>query len=304
MDLKFPLISIALSSYNGEKYIKEQLNSLIKQTYAPLEIIIVDDCSNDSTLSILKEYEKKYDNIKVFSNEHNLGFNKSFEKAFSLCSGEYIAISDQDDYWMENKVSKLYQHIGEALLIYSNSLLIDENGNILKEEKGGEIQPAINDPRSFSIQNVVSGHTILFRKDLLKYILPLPKVGYYDWWMALIAANENKIASLNECLTKHRIHTSNASRKQNFSIDKKYASMHAWVNCILEIKNIRYREFFEELSNILGMKNTKLRNRYLKYFQFKNNRFIYNKKGLISRLDRARKIRLIVMPGFIMPSEK
>ncbi len=304
MNLENPLISIALSSYNGEKYIREQLDSLIKQTYSPIEIVVVDDCSNDSTFSILKEYKEKYDNIQIFLNEQNLGFNKSFEKAFSSCSGKYIAISDQDDCWMENKIERLHQHIGENLLIYSNSLLIDEDGNSLGKEKVRKMQPAKNDPRFFSIRNVVSGHTALFKKELFELSLPFPTVGYYDWWMALVAANESGITNINECLTKHRIHPSNASRKKISIKNEMYASTNEWIKHILKLKNLRYRKFFEELSKVLEIKNEKWRDKCLIFFQFKNNKYIFDKKSFFSRLDRARKIRLSLMPGFIQSSEK
>ncbi len=293
MNENLPLISIALSTYNGEKYLEEQLDSLLRQTYTPLEIIIVDDCSTDSTFHLLKKYEQKHNIFKVFFNEQNLGFNKSFEKVFSLCSGEYIAISDQDDCWMENKVERLSQHIGENLLIYSNSVLIDERGHSLGRNKFKKVQPARNDPRSFSIRNVVAGHTVLFRKELLKLASPFPTVCFYDWWMALVAANENKITNLNEVLTKHRIHTFNASQGCFFSKNDGYDCMHGWINSVLSLENLRYRNFFEELYNIFGKKDDKL----LKCFQIKNNKVIYNKKGYFSRLNNARKIVLSPIPG-------
>src|ERR1700744_3577317 len=95
-----PLISVALCTYNGEKYIKEQLDSIINQTYTCIEVIIVDDGSTDSTYDIISDYALRDNRIKCFKNETNLGFNKNFEKAVSLTSGEYIAISDQDDIWL------------------------------------------------------------------------------------------------------------------------------------------------------------------------------------------------------------
>ena len=101
------MISIALASYNGSKYIREQLDSILEQTYQDFELIICDDCSTDNTWQILQEYAQKDSRIKVFENERNLGFKKNFEKAISLCNGKYIALSDQDDIWIDNHLEVL-----------------------------------------------------------------------------------------------------------------------------------------------------------------------------------------------------
>ena len=97
------LVSIAMATYNGEKYLKEQLDSIYAQTYKDIEVIVCDDCSSDKTVEILDEYKEKY-GLKYYINEKNLGFKKNFEKAISLCSGDFIALADQDDIWIENKI--------------------------------------------------------------------------------------------------------------------------------------------------------------------------------------------------------
>lgn len=90
------MISIAMTTYNGEKYLREQLDSILNQTFSDFELIICDDCSKDATVKILEEYSLKDKRVRYFVNEKNLGFKKNFEKAISLCSGEYVAFSDQD----------------------------------------------------------------------------------------------------------------------------------------------------------------------------------------------------------------
>ena len=105
------MISIALTTYNGEKFLKEQLDSILNQTYSDYELVVCDDCSTDSTRQILKEYEKKDKRINVFLNNNNLGFKNNFEKAISLCTGEYIALSDQDDIWDEKKLEILLKKV-------------------------------------------------------------------------------------------------------------------------------------------------------------------------------------------------
>ena len=117
-----PLVSIALCTYNGEVFLQEQLNSLLNQTYTTIEIIAVDDASTDSTRSILEKKASTDSRLKVFINEKNIGYNKNFEKAISLCSGDFIAISDQDDIWEAEKIGKMMRQWPEgAQFIYSLS---------------------------------------------------------------------------------------------------------------------------------------------------------------------------------------
>ena len=105
------LISVVLATYNGEKYIEEQINSILQQTYSPLEVIIVDDASTDNTVSILRQFETSHSCIKVFTSEVNAGYIKNFEKGMLLARGEYIALSDQDDIWEEEKLCRLMEEI-------------------------------------------------------------------------------------------------------------------------------------------------------------------------------------------------
>jgi len=93
-------VSVVMATYNGEKYLREQLDSILGQTYAPFEIIIQDDGSTDGTVDIAKEYVQKYGFIKLYVNEHNLGFNQNFKSVAMKATGDYVAISDQDDIWL------------------------------------------------------------------------------------------------------------------------------------------------------------------------------------------------------------
>src|SRR5215468_9284257 len=92
-----PLVSIALCTYNGEKFLQKQLDSLLEQTYPNIEIIAVDDASTDNTWRILMNSAKRYSNkLKLYKNEKNLGYSLNFERAIKLCRGDFIALSDQD----------------------------------------------------------------------------------------------------------------------------------------------------------------------------------------------------------------
>jgi glycosyltransferase involved in cell wall biosynthesis len=203
-----PLISIAVATYNGEQYLKEQIDSLLAQTYTNIEIIICDDNSTDQTASVLQEYTN-HPQIKVELNTQNLGYIKNFEKAISLCQGEYIALSDQDDIWMPNKLEVLLNNIGEDILIYSDALMVDSNLNSLNR---WIIKPNNNFfsgsyPSMFVYGNFISGNTMMFRNSLLPYILPIPSDHkFHDWWIAFIASSVGTIGYVKDDLIYYRIH--------------------------------------------------------------------------------------------------
>jgi len=201
-----PLISIALCTYNGEKYLEEQLLSLVGQSYQNVEIIAVDDCSSDQTYSILKKYEKQY-GIKIYQNENNLGFVKNFEKAIGLCNGEYIALADQDDVWDLQKIEILKKNIHDHLLIYHNSELINSSGS----SKGKTMLDLMNfvkgsNPLSFLFFNCISGHSVLFKRDLLNYFFPVPEFLFHDMWLGFVASSLGSITYVEQCLVKYRQH--------------------------------------------------------------------------------------------------
>lgn len=201
------LISVALCTYNGAAFLEKQLLSILHQSYANIEVIVVDDCSTDETNQIVERLAKSYPQIKHFKNETNLGFNLNFAKAIQLATGDFIAISDQDDIWELNKLALLKDHIGSNWLIFSNSRFINEQGDLINGQiLSDHFALEDRDFRSLLFSNFVTGHTVLFLREFLNYLLPMPKIGYYDWWMGFVALYHHKIACLNQKLTLHRIH--------------------------------------------------------------------------------------------------
>ncbi|TCC97565.1 glycosyltransferase family 2 protein [Pedobacter hiemivivus] len=210
-----PLISIALCTYNGSRFLEKQIMSILNQTYKNIELIVVDDCSTDHTFEIIAQLASQYPQIKPYRNSENLGFNKNFEKAITLSAGAYIAISDQDDIWLKDKLQRLIDHIGDKWLIFSNSEWVDEEENMLgRQMLAPNFELKDRSFKSVLFYNIFTGHTILFSRDLLDYILPIPSNGYYDWWMGFVALYHNKITYLNECLTLHRIHSTSVLYKE------------------------------------------------------------------------------------------
>jgi glycosyltransferase involved in cell wall biosynthesis len=205
-----PLVSIALCTFNGEKYLIKQLDSLVQQSYPNLEIIAVDDCSTDDTLNILKEYAARFPNFKIYQNEVNLGYKKNFEKAIQLCKGEYITLSDQDDIWMLDKIQLMVNHIKENLLLYHDSELIDESGISLNKKSSNIFNfYEGNNPDYLMLENCISGHALMFKNELTTHIIPFPEDIFHDQWIGYAAASKGNIAYLNLTLVKYRIHSSN-----------------------------------------------------------------------------------------------
>jgi glycosyltransferase involved in cell wall biosynthesis len=202
------LVSIAMCTYNGAKYIHEQLDSLLAQTYQNLEIIIVDDCSKDQTVSILRQYEIQDKRIKVFVNEINIGFIENFSKAISLCSGEFIALADQDDIWKKEKIEVFMDTIENNVLIYSDAILIDEHSLPKNEQLIRPENQLVSGHcnKAFLFMNCVSGNTLMFKRELVDYILPIPQVSYHDMWIAFIASSVGSITFTEESMIYYRRH--------------------------------------------------------------------------------------------------
>lgn len=220
-----PLISVVMCTYNGEKYLRKQIESVLAQTYKNFEIIIVDDFSSDNTVNIIKEYANQYQLIHFSKNERNLGFNKNFERAIGLGSGDLIAICDQDDIWYNNKLEKLQLKIGSKGVIFSNSRLIDENGDplgklLLENPKFEEF-----DYRSILINNYVTGHTILAKKMFLLKTFPFPEHGYYDWWIGFLASYYNELGYLDEVTADYRVHRNSVVHQEIFSSDSNLSAL-------------------------------------------------------------------------------
>lgn len=207
-------VSVVMSTYNGAGYIKEQLDSILNQTYSKLQIIIVDDASADCTYEILKSYAAKDDRIFLYQQEKNLGYNLSFSEACSKATGTYIAISDQDDIWepdkIEKQVNKIKKNPKNVLVHCISARFEDKAKPHLRSIKKLNFYRG-RDIRNFYLHNYISGHAILFHHSLLKAALPFPPNVYYDWWLTACACTIGEIDFVDEILVWHRMHEANAT---------------------------------------------------------------------------------------------
>ena len=211
-----PLISVVMTTYNGEKFLAKQLDSLLAQSYPEIEIIICDDNSTDTTLSILQSYESKNGTaINVYANKNNLGYVKNFQKSISFCKGDYLVFCDQDDIWTPDKIATQYKVLKEAkaLAVFSDAFLVDAKGRDLGmslwEAVLGSRPPEKIDYRAFYLTNCVTGCTLMIHRQLLDSALPFPKSVPHDWWLAYHAAFLDRLVFTDQKLIHYRQHASN-----------------------------------------------------------------------------------------------
>lgn len=209
------MLSIAMTTYNGSKYISEQLESIANQTLKDYELVICDDCSKDNTVEIIKSFQQNDSRIKLFCNEQNLGFKKNFEKVIGLCQGDYIALCDQDDVWTENHLEALFSNIGNNYVIAGNNQLVDADMKSLSSDFFSshlfslEKYPTNSDilKKILLSGNCFQGASMLLKKDFLNFYLPLPEdIPYHDSWLAALACSFNKFTCINTIITKYRQH--------------------------------------------------------------------------------------------------
>ena len=246
-----PKVSIVLCSYNGEQFIAQQIQSILLQTFEDFECVICDDNSTDNTLNIVKEFEERDSRVKVYSSNKNVGYIKNFEKAIGYASGQFIALSDQDDWWEENKIQLLLDNIFEFDLIYSNSIFVNKEleplGKTFKTKKN---MITSHDPLHLVIDNCVSGHASLFKKELYQKSYPFPNLIPHDWWLAYNALLNNGIKYIDKDLVKYRVHGNNAivASKNKKSKKAKSAERHLRVSKFYE----QCPSHFSRKKDILG----------------------------------------------------
>lgn len=205
-----PLVSVVLATYNGEKFLRQQLDSLLAQTYTNLEIVAVDDASRDGTVGILTEYAAAHPNIRVYDTENNLGYVKNFERGLRLCTGDYIALCDQDDVWLPEKISRCLGAIGSHPLLYHNSALTDADGEPLGVYLSDTKRLVdLWSPLNYVVGGSAAGHAMLLRREVVERSLPLPSVVPHDYWIGFVATLFGPIKYLDEVLVLYRQHGGN-----------------------------------------------------------------------------------------------
>ena len=230
------MIDILLSTYNGEKYVSKQIDSILNQTYTEWRLLVRDDASSDNTISILNKYQQQNpQKIIIISNNttQNMGVIKSFEILLKFSNSKYIMFCDQDDIWLPNKIEESLNSIlsleqsnpNTPILIHSDLSIIDENDTITHSSlwQYAGIKPNIlnNNPKYMAFCNSVTGCTILMNKQCKDIVLPFPiNIMMHDAWIAIKISQLGIIHNINKPLILYRQHSNNTLgiNKYKFSI--------------------------------------------------------------------------------------
>jgi glycosyltransferase involved in cell wall biosynthesis len=212
-------ISVAMCTYNGEPFLPLQLESIAKQTRLPDELVVCDDGSTDKTVALLGEFALRASfPVKIIQNEHKLGSSKNFEKAIGLCSGDFIALSDQDDQWNPTRLDRSEQELllhAEAGLVFSDGDIVDDRDQLVGLTlwqgygfSGTRKQRLTMKDYTVLVRNrFVTGATVMFRSCLRKYCLPIGPGWHHDEWIVGTAAGFADIRSIDEPLIRYRKHS-------------------------------------------------------------------------------------------------
>ena len=214
-------ISVALCTYNGERYLPAQLASIASQIRLPDELVVCDDGSNDNTTVLLSAFSGTVPfPVNVMKNDHRLGTALNFGKAISLCGGDIVVLADQDDIWYQNKlacIDEVFCASPEVGLVFSNGKLIDELGADLEQTLWQSThfsrfeKLAIQRGMAFDVElrrNVITGATVAFRADWKELVLPIPASGWvHDHWIALLIAAVSPVKFIDKALIEYRCHS-------------------------------------------------------------------------------------------------
>lgn len=215
------LVSIVLCSYNGARFIEEQVKSILAQTYTHIELVICDDRSTDDTARILRALAEQDERIKLFVNEKNLGYNKNFEQAFGYARGTYMAISDQDDIWHAKKIETMMQEWpAGAKMVYSISSNFDSDHPEFLPGNARVNYKHFAEPAMLVFDSPVHGHACMVTRALVEKAKPFPPDVFYDWWLSMYAAADSALGVVKQTLTWHRVHDDNFSRNLTSIADK------------------------------------------------------------------------------------
>jgi len=212
-------ISVAMCTYNGERYLREQLDSIARQARLPDELVVCDDNSTDRTIEIINAFTSSAPfSVRLYKNNTNIGSTKNFEQAIKFCGGEIIALADQDDVWHPDKLElteQIFLDSQETGAVFSNGTVVNESlspmGYTLWETFGFKRKDKsdFNSGKSFDVllkHNVVTGATMAFRSKLRETILPIPSIWIHDKWAAIIISALNNICYIDKCLVDYRQH--------------------------------------------------------------------------------------------------
>ena len=300
-------IDVLLATYNGEKYLREQLDSILSQSYQDFHLMVRDDGSNDNTLLIINSYVKKYPNkITLVEDNEHLGVLKCFSELVDLSKAPYVMFADQDDVWLNDKVLMTLHKMQEIEIFFGKDKPLLVHGDLkVVYENLKEISPSFwaytrLKPRGESrlnrliVQNEITGCTIMMNRSLSDLANPIPtECTMYDWWIALVASAFGHIGIIQEPYILYRQHSKNTLGAKKFrSLKQIWARLENHSN-MQQKKRMQALSLLKQYETRLSQKNllliqdyvsmgksSILKNRYLmlkhRFFKHGFGRNLYN----------------------------
>ena len=287
------MIAILLSTYNGGRYLKEQLDSIFSQSYKNFEIIARDDGSSDETINILKSY-----NIKILDTDKNLGAKLSFSALLNYSvkntDADYFMFCDQDDIWKNDKIEKTIGIMKELektnsnlpLLVHTDLEVVDENLNLLAKSfwKYEKRDPSLNSINRLIMQSTVTGCTMMINRKLAELSLPISENSImHDWWISIVASSFGKIVYLEESTISYRQHSSNDTGSKKFGLNlilKKAVNFLFYDELYKHLdRNIKQAESF--LNQYESLLDTDTKNILKDFVSIKEKSFLEKRKILL-----------------------
>ena len=209
------MISVCMATYNGGKFIREQLESILSQLPTDAEIVIADDGSTDDTMQVVESLKES--RIRVLPAEKHLGVIYNYERALQASKGEIIFLADQDDIWLPGKVEKVLAALNEADLVTHDAwMLRPSESSWTRSGKLSDIRAYKSGVVTNWWKNTFTGCCIALRQNVLGKALPFPKnLPMHDQWLGLVAEKYFKVKSIDEPLVEYRQHSTNATHIGN-----------------------------------------------------------------------------------------
>lgn len=287
------MIDIVMATYNGSRYITEQIESILENTYKEWRLFVCDDGSSDNTALLVKELMKKHpEQIFWCPNETNQGVTKNFLIGARKCSGDYIMFCDQDDVWLPHKIEATFRKMQETEKTYGSDIpvavftdaKVADGMLLVKEEsfhRSNHLDTTLLDFPHMLMENKIMGCTLMFNKTLKDMLNKLPEhARMHDWWIGLIASGFGRIAYLNQPTMLYRQHGGNEVGSQKFSAGKvmqQAAAVKKLKQAVVETQK-QAVDFYDMYKDVLGAKQRKM---VCEFASLNNKNFIARRVSLL-----------------------
>lgn len=302
------MIDILMAVYNGEKYIKEQIESIISQTNTDWRLMIHDDGSNDKTIDIVEKYVEKYKNkiVLVSDGVKTGGAKNNFFHLMKLSNADYIMLADQDDIWERGKVEFAYKSIRQAekyngenipILCHSDLNVVDENKKMINSSffDMQKLDSKKNKFKDLLLQNNITGCTVIFNKVLNDLCISMPKEAImHDWWLGIIAAAFGNICYMDKTAIMYRQHANNTEGAKNL---KSFRYLIGKMLKVGEMKDaidktyVQAEKFYEIFSDKLSIEDAQVIQAYISLKKINKlerikviKKFGFMKTGLVRKI--------------------